>query len=49
MGIKFQTDSSEEYSEIQMHIGFHVNDAKTQQELFGYYGCKSHIWSLLQT
>ena len=38
MGIKFQTDSSEEYSEIQMHIRFHVNDAKTQQELLGIMG-----------
>ena len=38
MGIKFQTDSSEEYSEIQMHIRFHVNDAKTQQELLGLMG-----------
>ena len=36
--VKFQTDSSEEYSEIQMHIRFHVNDAKTQQELLGIMG-----------
>ena len=38
MGIKFQTDSGEVYSEIQMHIRFHVNDAKTQQELLGIMG-----------
>ena len=34
MGIKFQTDSSEEYSEIQMHVRFHLIDAKAQQEAF---------------
>jgi len=38
MGIKFQTDSSHKYSEIQMHIRFHLNDAKSQQEVLGIMG-----------
>ena len=38
MGIKFQTDSSQKYSEIQMHIRFHLNDAKSQQEVLGIMG-----------
>lgn len=38
MGIKFQTDSKQDYSEIQMHIRFHLNDAKSQQEVLGIMG-----------
>ena len=38
MGIKFQSDSKQDYSEIQMHIRFHLNDAKSQQEVLGIMG-----------
>ena len=38
MGIRFQTNSNEEYSEIQMHIRFHLIDAKAQQEALGIMG-----------
>ena len=38
MGIRFQTDSQHEYSEIQMHIRFHLIDAKAQQEALGIMG-----------
>ena len=38
MGIRFQTDSQQDYSEIQMHIRFHLNDAKAQQEALGIMG-----------
>ncbi len=38
MGIKFQTDSQQEYSEIQMHVRFHLIDAKAQQEALGIMG-----------
>ena len=38
MGIRFQTNSNEEYSEIQMHVRFHLMDAKAQQEALGIMG-----------
>jgi hypothetical protein len=38
MGIRFQTDSLQEYSEIQMHVRFHLIDAKAQQEALGIMG-----------
>jgi len=38
MGIRFQTDSQQEYSEIQMHFRFHLIDAKAQQEALGIMG-----------
>ncbi len=38
MGIRFQTDSKQEYSEIQMHVRFHLIDAKAQQEALGIMG-----------
>ena len=38
MGIRFQTNSDEEYSEIQMHVRFHLIDAKAQQEALGIMG-----------
>ena len=38
MGIRFQTNSSEEYSEIQMHVRFHLIDTKAQQEALGIMG-----------
>lgn len=38
MGIRFQTDSQQEYSEIQMHVRFHLIDAKAQQEALGIMG-----------
>ena len=38
MGIRFQTDSQHEYSEIQMHVRFHLIDAKAQQEALGIMG-----------
>ena len=38
MGIRFQTNSNEEYSEIQMHVRFHLIDAKAQQEALGIMG-----------
>ena len=38
MGIRFQTNSNEEYSEIQLHVRFHLIDAKAQQEALGIMG-----------
>ena len=38
MGIRFQTDSNDDYSEIQMHVRFHLIDAKAQQEALGVMG-----------
>ena len=38
MGIRFQTNAEEDYSEIQMHIRFHLIDAKAQQEALGIMG-----------
>tara|TARA_A100001015_G_scaffold134967_1_gene149789 strand:- start:1628 stop:3055 length:1428 start_codon:yes stop_codon:yes gene_type:complete len=38
MGIRFQTNSNEKYSEIQMHVRFHLIDAKAQQEALGIMG-----------
>lgn len=38
MGIRFQTESQQEYSEIQMHVRFHLIDAKAQQEALGIMG-----------
>ena len=35
MGIKFQTDSKAEYSEIKLHVRFHLPEAKAQQEILG--------------
>ena len=38
MGIKFQTDPKDEYSEIKLHLRFHQNEAKLQQESLGIMG-----------
>ncbi len=38
MGIRFQTEPSEEYSEITLHIRFHQTEARLQQEVLGIMG-----------
>ncbi|MBU2526066.1 MAG: TonB-dependent receptor [Bacteroidetes bacterium] len=38
VGIRFQIDPDEEYNEIVLHIRFHENDAKLQQETLGILG-----------
>ena len=38
MGIKFQTESKAEYSEIKLHVRFHLPEAKAQQEILGLMG-----------
>ena len=38
MGIKFQTESSSEYSEIKLHVRFHLPEAKAQQEILSLMG-----------
>ena len=38
MGIKFQTESSTKYSEIKLHVRFHLPEAKAQQEILGLMG-----------
>jgi len=38
MGIKFQTDSTQNYSEILIHVRFNLFDAKAQQEALGLMG-----------
>ena len=38
MGIKFQTESRSEYSEIKLHVRFHLPEAKAQQEILGLMG-----------
>ena len=38
MGIRFQTDPNDEYSEIKLHLRFHQNEAKLQQESLGIMG-----------
>ena len=38
MGIRFQTDPSDKYSEIKLHLRFHQNEAKLQQESLGIMG-----------
>ena len=38
MGIKFQTDSSEDYSEILIHVRFNLFEARAQQEALGLMG-----------
>ncbi|EDP96061.1 hypothetical protein KAOT1_07828 [Kordia algicida OT-1] len=38
MGIKYQIDPSQEYNEIILHVRFHENDAKLQQETLGIMG-----------
>ena len=38
MGIKFQTESSSKYSEIKLHVRFHLPEAKAQQEILGLMG-----------
>ncbi|MEM6686969.1 MAG: TonB-dependent receptor [Bacteroidota bacterium] len=38
MGIKYQIDPSEGYNEIVLHVRFHENDAKLQQETLGTMG-----------
>ena len=38
MGIKFQTGSISEYSEIKLHVRFHLPEAKAQQEILGLMG-----------
>jgi len=38
MGIKYQVDPTQEYNEIILHVRFHENDAKLQQETLGIMG-----------
>ncbi len=38
MGIRFQTKPNEAYSEIVLHIRFHQNEARLQQEVLGIMG-----------
>ena len=38
MGIKFQTDPNDDYSEIKIHLRFKQNEAKLQQESLGTMG-----------
>ncbi len=38
MGIRFQTKPNEAYSEILLHIRFHQNEARLQQEVLGIMG-----------
>ena len=38
MGIKFQTDPKDDYSEIKLHLRSHQNEAKLQQESLGIMG-----------
>ena len=38
MGIRFQTDPNHDYSEIKLHLRFHQNEAKLQQESLGIMG-----------
>ena len=38
MGIRFQTDPKEDYSEITLHVRFHQSEARLQQEVLGLIG-----------
>jgi len=38
VGIKYQIDPKEDYNEIILHVRFHENDAKLQQETLGTMG-----------
>ena len=38
MGLKFQTDSSDDYREILMHVRFNLFEARAQQEALGLMG-----------
>ena len=38
MGIKFQTDSSQDFSEILIHVRFNLFEARAQQEALGLMG-----------
>ena len=38
MGIKFQTESNSEYSEIKLHVRFRLPEVKAQQEILGLMG-----------
>jgi hypothetical protein len=38
MGLKFQTDSSQDYSEILIHVRFNLFEARAQQEALGLMG-----------
>ena len=38
MGIKFQTNPNDDYSEIKLHLRFRQNEAKLQQESLGIMG-----------
>ena len=38
MGIKFQTNSKDDFSEIHIHVRFHLFEAKAQQEALGLMG-----------
>jgi hypothetical protein len=38
VGIKYQIDPKEDYNEIILHVRFHENDAKLQQETLGILG-----------
>ena len=38
MGIRFQVNPNEEYSEITLHIRFHQSEARLQQEVLGIMG-----------
>lgn len=38
MGIRFQTSPNQEYNEITLHVRFHHQEAKLQQEILGFMG-----------
>ena len=38
MGLKFQTDSTDDYSEIFIHVRFNLFEARAQQEALGLMG-----------
>jgi len=38
MGIRFQTDPNQDYSEITLHVRFHQTEARLQQEVLGLIG-----------
>ena len=38
MGIRFQTNPKEDYSEITLHVRFHQSEARLQQEVLGLIG-----------
>ena len=38
MGIRFQTNPNDSYSEITLHVRFHQSEARLQQEVLGLIG-----------